>query len=80
MSNLHYRYSKQSVHNLTKERTRQSVFSGENFENGWLRTAATEQSEITACDIIQFLTMKTSFGIPLDVTFNVNIEFLKIAL
>ena len=76
MSNLHYRYSKQSVHNLTKER----MFSGENFENGWLRTAATEQSVITACDIIQFLTMKTSFGIPLDVTFNVNIEFLKIAL
>ena len=56
------------------------MFSGENFENGWLWTAATEQSKITACDIIQFLTMKTSFGIPLDVTFNVNIEFLKIAL
>ena len=41
------------------------MFSGENFENGWLRIAATEQPGITACDVIQFLTMKISFGIPL---------------
>ena len=58
------------------------MFPGEIFENRWLRTAATEQSEITACDVIQFLTIKVSFGIPLqrniDV-FKVNIEFLKTA-
>ena len=79
VSNLHYRYSEQSVCNLSKRRTRQPVSSGEIFENGWLRTAPTEQSEITACDIIQFLTMKISFGITWNVTFNVHIEFLKIA-
>ena len=45
--------------------TRPPVFSGEIFENGWLRTAAAEQSEITVCDVIQFLTMKISLGIPL---------------
>ena len=65
MSNLHYDYSENSAGNLTKRRTQQTVFSGKKFENGWLRTAATEQSEITACDVIQFLTMKISFGIPL---------------
>ena len=41
------------------------MFSGEIFENGWLRTAATEQFEITACDAIQFLKINTSFGSPL---------------
>ena len=76
-SNLHYRYSEKSVCNLTKRRNWQRVFSGEIFENGWLRTAATEQSKITVCDVIQFLSMKISFGILLNVTFNVNIEFLK---
>ena len=65
MSNLHYRYSEQSACNLTKRMTQQPVFSRKFFENGWLRTATTEQSEITACDVIQFLTMKISFGIPL---------------
>ena len=65
MSNLHYRYSEQTVCNLTKRRTQQLMFSGQIFENGWLRTAATEQSEITACDAIQFLKIKTSFGSPL---------------
>ena len=60
-----YRYSEQSVCDLTKRRTRQPVFSGQIFENGWLRTAATEQSDITDCDVIQFLTIKFFFGIPL---------------
>ena len=45
--------------------TRPPVFSGEIFENGWLRTAAAKQPEITAWDVIQFLTMKISLGIPL---------------
>ena len=41
---------------------------------------ATEQSEITPCDVIQFLTIKVSFSVFVyNVTFNVNIEFLKIA-
>ena len=65
VSNLHYRYSEQWVCNLTKGRTQQPVFSGERSENGWLRTAATEQSEKTAFDVIQFLKMEVSFGIPL---------------
>ena len=39
------------------------MFPGEIFENGWLRTAVSEQSEITACDVIQFLTTKIYFGI-----------------
>ena len=38
--------------------------------------AATEQTEITACDVVQFLSMKISFS----ATFNVNIEFLKKAM
>ena len=38
--------------------------------------AATEQTEITACDVVQFLSMKISFG----ATFNVDIEFLKKAM
>ena len=59
------RHSEQSVCNLTKRRTLQPVFPGEIFENGWLRTAASEQSEITACDVIQFHTIKSYFGIPL---------------
>ena len=41
------------------------MFPGETFESGWLRTAVSEQSEITVCDVIQFLTMKIYFGIPL---------------
>ena len=49
--------------NLTKRRTLQPVFSEESFENGWLRTAASEQSEISAFDVIQFFTIKISFGI-----------------
>ena len=65
VSNLHYHYSEQSVCNLTKRRTQQPVFSGKFFEDGWLRTAATKQSEITTFDVIQFLTMKISFGTPL---------------
>ena len=49
--------------NLTKGRTLQPVFSEEIFENGWLRTAASEQSEITTFNVIQFFTIKISFGI-----------------
>ena len=41
------------------------MFLRETFENGWLRTAASKQSEMTACDVIQFHTMKIYFGIPL---------------
>ena len=52
------------------------MFSGEIFENGWLWMAATEQTEITACDVVQFLSMKISFS----ATFNVDIEFLKKAM
>ena len=62
VSNQHYSYSEQSVCNLTKRRNQQPVFSGEIFENGWLWTAATEQSQITACDVIQFVTKKISCG------------------
>ena len=63
MNNLHHRYSEQSVCNLTKRRTQKPVFSGEIFENGWLRTAAPEQTEITPCEVIQLLTMEISFDI-----------------
>ena len=76
---IYYCYSEQSICNLAKRRTLQLIFSGEIFENGWLRTAASEQSDITACDVIQFLTIKISLGILLQRTFNINIEFLKIA-
>ena len=64
VSNLLYRYSEKSGCNLTKRRAQQPVFSGKIFENGRFRAAATEQSEITACDVIQYLTMKFFFGIP----------------
>ena len=60
---VYYRYSEQSVYNLTKRMTLQPVFSGEIFENGWFRTAGSEQLEITTCDVIQFLTIKISFYI-----------------
>ena len=63
--NLHYCYSEQSVCNLIKRMTRQLVFSGEIFDNGWFQTATTKLSEIIACDAIQFLIMKISFRIPL---------------
>ena len=49
--------------NLTKRRTLQPVFSEEIFENGWLRTAASEQSDISSSDVIQYFTIKISFGI-----------------
>ena len=39
------RYSEQPVCNSTKRRTPPPVFSGEIFENGWLWTAASEQSK-----------------------------------
>ena len=45
--------------------TRQLVFSGEILDNGWFQTATTKLYEIIACDVIQFLTMKISFRIPL---------------
>ena len=41
--------------------------------------AASEQSEITAYDAIQFLTIKFFSAFFSNVTFNVNIEFPKIA-
>ena len=40
-------------------------FSGNILENGWLWTAAFEQSKIAACNVIRFLTIKISFGIML---------------
>ena len=45
---VHNRYSEQLVCNLTKRRTLPPVFSGNVFENGWLWTAASEQSMIAA--------------------------------
>ena len=42
---VYNRYSEQPVCNLTKRRTPPPVFSGEIFENGWLWTAASEQSK-----------------------------------
>ena len=60
---VYYCYCEQSVCNLTKRRTLQPIFSGEIYENGWLPTAASEQSEITAYDIIEFLTINFFFGI-----------------
>ena len=44
------------------------MFPGKIFENGWLRTAA---SEITARDVIQFLTIKIFLVFLYNVTFNV---------
>ena len=49
---VYYHYSEESVYNLIKRRTPQPVFSGESFENGWLQAASSEQSEVTACDVI----------------------------
>ena len=49
--------------NLTKRRTLPPVFSEEIFENKWLWVAASERSKIAACNVIQFLTIKISFGI-----------------
>ena len=42
---IYNRYSEQSVYNLTKRRTLPPVFSRDIFKNGWLWTAASEQSE-----------------------------------
>ena len=58
-------YSEQPVCNLSERRTLLAVFSGEMFENGWLWTAASEQTKIAACNVIRFLTIKISFGIML---------------
>ena len=60
---VYNRYSDQPVCNLTKRGTPPPVFSGEIFENGWLWMAASEQSKIAACNVIQFLTIKICFGI-----------------
>ena len=60
---VYNRYPEQSVCNLTKRRTLPPVFPGEIFENGWLWTTASEQSEIAACNVIRFLTIKTCFRI-----------------
>ena len=48
-----------------KHSTLPPVVFGEIFENGWLWTAASEQSKIAACNVIQFLTIKNCFGIML---------------
>ena len=63
---------------MTKRRTLPPVFSGEIFENGWLWTAASEQSKIFACNVIRFLTIKFLSALFHNVTLNVNVEFLKI--
>ena len=60
---VYNRHSEQPVCNLTKRRTLPPVFPGEIFENGWLWTAASEQSKIAACNVIRFLTIKISFRI-----------------
>ena len=54
-----------TVSNLTQRRTLPPVVSGESFKNGWLWKAASEQSKIATCNIIQFLTINISFGIML---------------
>ena len=59
---VYNRYSL-SVCNLTKRRALSPVFFREIFENGWLWTAASEQSMIAACNVIRFLTIAISFGI-----------------
>ena len=59
---VYNRYSEHSVCNLTKRRSVQTKFSEESFENRWLYMAPSEQSEIAACNVIQFLTIKISFG------------------
>ena len=70
-------YSEQSVCNLTKARNLKLVYSTEIFENEWLWKAASEQSEVAVCNMIQFLTIKTISVFFYNVTLNVNIEFLK---
>ena len=42
---VYNRYSERTVCNLTKRKTPPPVFSGEIFKNGWLWTAAFEQSK-----------------------------------
>ena len=72
-------FSKQSLCNLTKRMTLPLLFPGEIFQNGWLWTAASEQSRIAACNFIRFLRIKIFFRILYKITLNVNIDFLKIA-
>ena len=60
---VYNRYSEQPVCTLIKRRILPPVFSGEIFENGWLWTAASEQSKIAACNVIRFLIIKISFRI-----------------
>ena len=56
------------------------VLPSDIFENGWLWTAASEQSKIAAaCNVIRFLTIKFLSAFFYKVTLNVNKEFLKIA-
>ena len=57
---VYNRYFEQSVCNLTKRSTLSTVFSGEIFRNRWLSTANSEQS---ACNVIQFLTIEISFSV-----------------
>ena len=60
---VYNRYSEQSACNLINKKTLPPVFSGNIFENGWLWTAASEQSKIAACNVIRFLTINISFRI-----------------
>ena len=60
---VYNRHSEQSLCNLTKRVTLPPVFPGEIFKNGWLRTAASEQSKIATYNVIRFLTVKISFRI-----------------
>ena len=62
---------------MTKKKNLPPVFSGEIFENGWVWTAAFEQSKIAACNVIRFLTIKILSAFFYNVT--LNIEYLKIA-
>ena len=50
---VYYRYSEQSVCNLTKRRTLPPAFPGEIIENAWQWTTASEQSNIAACNVIR---------------------------
>ena len=43
-------------------------------------TAVSEQFKIAACNVVRFLTLKTLSALFYNVTPNVNMEFLKIAM
>ena len=65
---------------MTKRRTLPPVFSVEICESEWLRSVASEQSKISACNEIRFLTKKFLLAFFYNVILKVNREFLKLAM